>query len=137
MKNYSRPIVALCVLFVLKLIKIAFLIYSTSKAWKTILRLVWFLKLLKIAKNSCFQEGKTIQGICGSLRFACFLKLIKIACLIESSCLQNFAEISLPRNFTFHLHWEHYQTLPKFLFHFYPNGLSFHHKLWFLTSINF
>ena len=56
MKNYSRPIVALCVLFVLKLIKIAFLIYSTSKAWKTILRLVWFLKLLKIAKNSCLQH---------------------------------------------------------------------------------
>ena len=31
----------------------------------------------------------------------------------------------------------HYQTPPKILPYFYPNGLSFHHKLWFLTSINF
>ena len=59
MENYSRPIVALCVLFVLELVKIAFPIYNTSKAWKTILRVVCFLKLLKIikiAKSSCLQH---------------------------------------------------------------------------------
>ena len=46
-------------------------------------------------------------------------------------------QISFSQNLIFDLHSGHYQTPPKFLLHFYSNDLSFHHRLSFLTFINF
>ena len=42
-------------------------------------------------------------------------------------------QISFSENLTFDLHWVPHQTPSKFLYQCYPNALSFHHKLSFLT----
>ena len=45
--------------------------------------------------------------------------------------------ISFSQNLSFDLHWVPYQTPSKFWLQSYPNSLSFHHKLPFLTYIDF